>query len=395
MKPKLVVLINPTTLYKPFCEACIKRNINIIRLYTFTFEESYLQLNSKYFIAEKELTKNFDRDIKIIRDLISSYELLAAIPSIENDLLYAEQLAAELSPAQSNNPKNAYLRYKKFEMNEALGQAGLNHIPQIRLHLPGSIDSKIPLSFPLVVKPSFQSGGSVGVKICNNCEEVQKHLENLKELKDPYGKKLEADIIIQEKIEGSEYFADSVSWQGKHYISSIFKYEKVNIEGLLIYRYADYIRPQQDVWKLSYDYIQKVLDILQLQFGFGHTEFILRDNKQPFLMELNPRLSGLGGTANFVLKMIGRDDASELYLDLLSGNPVAEKRAQEFKPQSKHGRILCLFPWKKMTFKGLNSKIFEKLQSSQHVFFCFKSEGKQLSPPKRSVRSSRCSDING
>ncbi len=383
MKPKLIIMVNPLRLNERLCQAFLTANIKILALYTWsTAQQSYFQIDKKYFIFNELLTLDLEKDLKKIQELIKNYDLIAVLPAVEVDLDYAEKIAYALRPELANNPKDSYLRYKKYEMNEALKQAGLNAISQMRFPISETLHDIAPLTFPVVVKPSFQSGGSVGVKICQDMDETQAHLLALRQTNDPFGKKIESEIIIQDKIEGVEYFSDSVTWKDQHYITAIFKYMKTEIAGLPIYRYIDFLNPENQLWPLCYDYIVETLDTLQVHHGFAHTEFIVTDQEQPFLIEINPRLSGIGGEINRLCKLVTGYDQSDIYIQLINNEITIKTMAEKYKTQHLHGRMVLLFAWENMQFKGFKQEIFEKLQSAQHVFRQFKPEGTLLAPPE-------------
>jgi biotin carboxylase len=383
MSKKLVLLINPLQLNELLCQSLSAAGIQVLALYTTPpGENNYFAINPDNFILSEVLTKDFDKDIKRIKEITSGYQLVSILPAVEVDFEYAEKIAYAVCPQMANHPSNSHLRYKKYDMNDAVRQAGLNSIPQIRLSMGQSIEEIALLHFPVVVKPSFQSGGSMGVKICNDMNEVQMHLAMLQQSHDPYGNKLESDILIQEKIEGEEYFADSVTWNGKHFITAIFRYKKIEINGLPIYRYVDFVSPQDEVWELCYDYIQKALDALQVTHGFGHTEFILTSTHKPYLIEINPRMSGFGGEANRLCQRVTGYDQSTIYLSLLNNDFSQELMQEKYKTQNKHGRIVLLFSWKDTMFTGFKSELLNNLNSAQYNFRVFKAKNTLLTAPQ-------------
>ncbi len=383
IKPPLIIIINPVALHKKLCETLNQGGIKLMAFYTEApSSKGYHQINTDCFLLMEVLTKHLDYDVTRIKELITNYDLISAIPGLEVDLQYAEQVAYSLCPEFANDPQDTDLRYKKYDMNEALKQAGLNYIPQLRISPQQEIPDLGLLRFPVIVKPSFQSGGSFGVKICQTPDETLAQIKMLQKSQDIYGKQFLADIVVQEKIEGVEYFADSVTWQGTHYITGIFKYEKKNIQGLLIYRYIQFVSPKDPVWHLCYEYIQKTLTVLKVRNGFAHTEFMMTDDNRPYLMEINPRLSGLGGQVNRLCKTMNDYDQSEIYLSLVKNDKTAATLPEKYQQQELQGRILMLFSWKTVEFTGFLPCVLDHLQSSSVVFHLFKKPGALVSSPK-------------
>jgi predicted ATP-grasp superfamily ATP-dependent carboligase len=381
MNSRLVILINPRSLHKTLCQKLANAGFDIIAVYTYTPSSiKYFVLDKKYFIASEQLNHILKSDINRLKKLIGNYKLIDVMPSDEKDLKYAEEIAYSLNPKFSNKPDTSNLRFNKYDMNEALKNAGLNSISQICIPYKDRVPDKINLNFPVIVKPSFQSGGGYGVKSCNTILEIKNHVKALREGNDILGAKFIADIVIQEKIDGIEYSVDSVSWNNQHYITMILAYKKRDVAGFPIINYGEFIPPEDTKWKLCYEYMLKVLKVLKFEHGFAHTEFMISTNNQCYLMELNPRLSGLGGEINRFCKLLNGYDQSDIYIDLIKNNQI-KKYEEWFKTNKLKGRIIFLFSWKTLIFYKFNHDVIKKLQSSQVFFRQFKEKDSLLTPP--------------
>ncbi len=380
MRRKLIILINPFSLHETFCRVLTKANIKLMAVYTQpTHAGTYFSLDTQFFVINEQLSRDLKNDAERIKQLAKDYEIIDIIPGYETDLAYAEQVAYAVQPELSNDPKDANLRYIKYDMNEALKHAGLTHIPQILIAAGESVPYEVKLNFPVIVKPSFQSAGSFGVKTCNDLAEVKSHVMTLQQGSDVFGKKFLADVIIQQKIEGTEYLADTVTWYGNHYVTGILKYTKLDTGDFPVYRSADFVSPNEASWSLYWDYIRKVLDVLKVKHGFAHTEFMVTENNQFYLMEINPRLSGLGGEINRFCKALSGYDQTDVYLELITG-----KKLENYvlpKKQTRKGRMIFLFSWRELEFHGFDQDFLKQLQSSQVLFRQFKPAGSLLMPP--------------
>lgn len=378
MKPDLIILINPVSLHKDFCQALTKAGIKIIALYSTVQGNEYFAIGKEYFSLVENLSTNFANDLQRIKEIIKDYHLISALPAYETDFEYAEKIAYALCPDIANNPADAFLRYKKYEMNEALRQAGINAIAQLRLGPQQKLSDIGNLQFPIIVKPSFESGGGVGVKSCENITEVIEHVNLLQQGFTFKGTVYKTDIVIQEKIEGVEYFTDTVSINDSHSVIGIYKYKKISINGSPIYRYIQFIPPSHSIWQICYDYTLKVLDVLKVKHGFAHIEFIVTDANQPYLIELNPRLSGLGGEINRLSRLIFGYDQTDVYIRLIQQDKLPESKT----PKNIAGRIVFLFSWENTTFTGFNSDLLQQLKSKQIYYRLFKPLGSLLTPPQ-------------
>ena len=383
MKKKLIILINPIKLHETFCQKVIKAGFNLIACHTFT-PNNYLSIDPCYFDHIQKLTFNLESDLKEIHNLIKNHHLICVIPGFETDFEYSEKVAYALCPEAANNPNNSFLRFDKFEMNQALKAADLYSIPQVLISANNyaNLEEINQLKFPVIVKPSFEAAGSLGVKSCRDYNEVKSHIEQLQNNFCLNSSPKKINIVVQEQIEGVEYFVDSVSMAGKHYIVAIYKYEKIRLNGLVIYRYGEIVSFNEPQKEICYDFGLKVLDTLKLKFGFAHTEFMVNSINEPYLMELNPRLSGLAGQFNKLSQDILGYDQTDVFLCLLQNQDLNDVLLNRKQKSKKHGRVIFLFAWQEKIFNGFNKRILEKIKSNQVYFHLFKQEGDCLEPPK-------------
>lgn len=112
-------------------------------------------------------------------------------------------------------------------------------------------------------------------------------------------------LLIQEYIGGTEYIVNSISVDGKHKVTDIWRYEKIiQDDGVLVYDTSilvDRLVPgMQD--NIQYDY--KVLDAVDMKNGFCHNE-IKVDGKGPVLIETNARVMGARMTREYLDEIFG------------------------------------------------------------------------------------------
>ncbi len=216
----------------------------------------------------------------------------------------ADQLAKQVCPQWANEESTSLCRSDKYAMQEALNVAGLPSVKQIKMPLVLSSDDEKKLQeleFPVVIKP-INHGGAFGVTICHNREQVENALKELT-VNNLYNYKTE-HFLAQECLIGQEYFIDTFSEKGKHWISGIQRYQRDLTSGSPINRYAEMIDPEELSAKICIEYVLEVLSALGLQNGFAHTEVMLTANG-PRLIEVNPRISGAHGTSNKLFQLCG------------------------------------------------------------------------------------------
>lgn len=99
-------------------------------------------------------------------------------------------------------------------------------------------------------------------------------------------------VLIQQCMQGTEYALDSVSFDGQHYITSIWKYKKGPANGCeFIYYSSQLLSSLSQEEETLCTYLLQCLDALGISHGAAHTEIMLTD-KGPFLIELNARMHG-------------------------------------------------------------------------------------------------------
>ncbi len=106
-----------------------------------------------------------------------------------------------------------------------------------------------------------------------------------------YGEKLN-ELVIQEHINGQEYVVDTVSCNGTHRVTMIWKYNKVKTaEGDNIYDYDETISELGIGEAGLVEYAYDVADALGVKYGPIHGEYMV-DEKGPVLIEVNCRPHG-------------------------------------------------------------------------------------------------------
>jgi hypothetical protein len=100
-------------------------------------------------------------------------------------------------------------------------------------------------------------------------------------------------VVAQEYLVGPEYIVDTVSRDGQHHVTDVWKYEKISANGILdlttglrlLHRHGE---AQQAV----VPYALEVLDALGIAHGAAHLEVKLTP-EGPCLVEVGARMAGL------------------------------------------------------------------------------------------------------
>lgn len=238
----------------------------------------------------RSITFSGDLD-ELLREL-DDYDLVAIVPGQEAGVDLANELSSRFGLAH-NDPALAYARRDKYNMHKVVDAAGYRSIEQIKAKEFREAEEWLESRnlWPVVVKPVL-SGGTDGVRICDNVAEARDAFESeigkINLLGFPND-----EMLAQELIDGVEFAIDTVTSSGKHQVVSVARYDKERgVGGGPIYRSMRFIPPEH--WhecEEIIDYTFDVLDALGIRVGPSHTEVFVDDNG-PVLVESGARLCG-------------------------------------------------------------------------------------------------------
>jgi hypothetical protein len=139
-----------------------------------------------------------------------------------------------------------------------------------------------------------------------------------------------SQAMVQSYLDGVEYVVDTVSANGRRYVCAVWEYEKITTPaGRRIYDKVILRDPMPDL----IDYVDTVLDALNIRHGPAHAEVIVTESG-PVLVEIAARLNG-GMEPTFQDRCVGANQADLTALayarpasfDLEFGGRVYRKRA--------------------------------------------------------------------
>ena len=202
----------------------------------------------------------------------------------------ADHLAERLG-LPGNGTRLSRSRRDKYAMVEQLRASGLDAAAStvsddVRKLLAWADDGG---HWPLVVKP-LASAGSDSVAICADEAEVRAAFARIHLRTDQMGGFNEY-VLAQELLVGDQYFVNTVSRDGRHYISEIWLEQRATVDGAVVYDYQDLLRPDGDIQRALAAYVVRVLDALGIAHGPAHAEVILTP-RGPVLVEIGARLEG-------------------------------------------------------------------------------------------------------
>lgn len=181
-------------------------------------------------------------------------------------------------------------------------------------------------AYPLIVKPVDRSG-SRGIFKVNNFDEVLQVFEQSKN--QSFSKK----AIIEEFIEGKEYSAESISFNGTHKLLTVTKKYTTGSPHFIEIGHDE----PSGIAKSRFPYIEseiyKALDALHIKNGASHAEFKLDRDGVLHIIEVGPRMGGDCIGSDLVPLSTGYD-FMKMVIDIADGNSPDLKKNKSYKKAS-------------------------------------------------------------
>jgi biotin carboxylase len=223
---------------------------------------------------------------------LKKYSIIAFICGSEPGVVLTEKLNQQFQTCLSNPQFDFNIRQNKYRMGEELKRRGCPSMLQFQLEELGQfskiLDSK-EVKFPLVIKPTF-GAGTYGVKICENREESLSHIGSIFDRSNFFGY-ADRSVLIQEYLRGQEYCVNTVSKDGRHFVSEILKVNKNQNHGYFLYDFSQTVHSSNHEYEKLVAYNDNVLNCLNFKNGACHNEIMLTD-RGPILIESNGRITG-------------------------------------------------------------------------------------------------------
>jgi len=369
---KKVVIVEALSTGFNYIQDCLDRDLEPIVL------EVRLDQNEALETIQKERDEKYGtlkNSVKIIKEA-SSYEdtfkqIQALKPSIvipgsEDGVILATRLADDLGL-----PGNSYSMIdkmtNKFYTHNALRDAGVRHIRGkiCRTLQEAEMFFDELGNESVVVKPPH-GAGSMGVRFCKGKADF------LKKFAEQLGKvgclgDVAQELLVQERIFGTEYIVNTMTFNGFHKVSSIWRYQKkAQDNGSNVYVGMNAI---DDVTPEAYslvEYAFQVLNAIGIKQGPVHGEFMI-DEKGPVLIETNCRCMGGSYPAKYGDKVFGHHE-TDLALDSYINPDAFNKRISQPYKTNRFGFIKFMITPRNMPIT--NSPILGILPYLKSFFNC-------------------------
>ncbi|MCT2385867.1 ATP-grasp domain-containing protein [Erwinia pyrifoliae] len=229
-------------------------------------------------------------DLAVTLQKVASLNPVAIIAGGEIGVELADILSENLGLASNGTALSAARRHK-YTMIERLRSVGL---PATRQCLPANGDAlrlwHQKTGGRIVVKPARSAAGE-GVHFCDTPEASNAALQAIIGKKNIFSE-INQEVVAQEYLCGTEYVVNTVSCQGKHRVTDIWRTTRVSVNGFLDMGDSIHIMPRHgEIQETLVSYALQVLNAMNIQYGPGHMEIKMCDDG-PCLVEIGARIAG-------------------------------------------------------------------------------------------------------
>lgn len=254
------------------------------------------------FIPSDHLTNIvFDGDLQRCVRAVAEYTPVCVLAGCEQAVLLADRLSEALGLATSNGTELSVTRRDKVAMQRHIAEAGLRSIPtQVAATWEG-LEAWVADHLPVVVKPT-SSGGTDQVFICASVAQAKDAFQSIIGRPNTFGE-MNEQVIVQSLLVGIEYNVDNVSYDGRHFVTEIWRVDRLRVVGDQVPSAAN-LRGDHPIYDRGVmlprsgahqdrmiPYVERVLDAIGIRFGPSHTELMWTE-EGPVLIEVAARLHG-------------------------------------------------------------------------------------------------------
>lgn len=288
---KVVVVVDAYSTGKYLPDEIIKRGFSWVHVVSRDNLPPFItaHINHVSCLTEIFYQNNFNKLV----EQINQFNVIAVIAGTETSIELTEQLAAALH-LPGNDPAKSHLRRNKFHMVEAIRSAGLHAAKQYRTNKIDELIQWYQLHFAagetIVIKP-LHSAGTDHVTFCSSVEQIKQAAGQILGKINKLGL-LNQYVLAQSFLEGQEYVVNTVSVNGKHHLTDIWRCQKQRVDGAGFVPGCEILLPYEgDIQTQLRHYAFKALDVLGFVQGPAHFE-IMFTPRGPAIIEVGARVQG-------------------------------------------------------------------------------------------------------
>src|SRR6266496_1811863 len=160
-------------------------------------------------------------DLNATAQALREHAPACVIAGFETGTIVADFLADALM-LPGSSPQTSLFRRDKYQMGEAVRNAGLAAVRQARA---STMQDAITIArdwrvFPLVVKPLSRAGGDC-VQFCDDEAQLRRAVEAVLCKANRFGEANEG-VLLQERLLGQQFIVNAVSRQKRHHVIEIW-----------------------------------------------------------------------------------------------------------------------------------------------------------------------------
>lgn len=238
--------------------------------------------------AEFERSIVHDGDLRATARTLAAARVERVVAGAETGVELADALAARLRlPGHGMSCPRA--RRDKCAMARQVRRAGLDAVDGFATADPEEI-IRWAHAWPIVLKP-LDSAGTDNVTFCHGPDQVRAAHRRILSSRTLLGA-ANTTVLAQEFLDGEEYFANTISVAGRHWVAEVWRYHKRLVPGgAFVYDYEHPVPADDPAARRIAAYVLAVLDALEIREGPAHTEVMLTA-RGPVLVECGARLAG-------------------------------------------------------------------------------------------------------
>ena len=332
-----ILIVKPVSTGKNYMFDAVKRGYQPIVIFPHMAdsgtEYEAMRESARMILPEGVIEIQDHGEFDQVLEEVKKYPARCVVVGSEVGAEMADRIAKELG--LSGNPvESSELHRDKDKMQKRLEERGLAHIRGKFVHSVEEAEAFLDKEHltEAVVKPK-DGAGSVGVHLCHSREEILKSVEEGLATSDIFGNVMDG-ILVQELLIGTEYIVNTISRDGMHYISDVWRYDKIPIGGGLEGNAYNYMRLVTRMNAEEYDMCKYALDVveaLDIKYGPTHGEYMLTSHG-PVLIEVGARPMGTGFTASYMDQVLGHH-ITDISLDAyLEPEKFEKKRKEPYRP---------------------------------------------------------------
>ncbi len=232
---------------------------------------------------------------------VDGHAPVAVVPGGELGVELADQLSEALGLTTNGTALSA-ARRDKFLQIETVRAAGLRTARQLLITDPDELVSwHAALGGRVVVKP-VRSAGNDGVAFCDTAAEAVAAYHAVNRATNIFSLRNDG-VVAQEYLAGTEYVVNTVSRDGRHRTTDVWRYLKISANGVRDrISAAILVAPTAPEYPALTSYAHEVLDALAIRHGPAHHEIMLTASG-PTLVEVGARLCGADTAAQALLAL--------------------------------------------------------------------------------------------